>query len=259
MGKTAQLSLGLIFLLALALALSSINKQHAPPVDSAIAGPLEDAQAAEKRDDKATAIPIYRSLAEKGDVGAQKRLGFFYEIGWGVERDWLEAAKWLSKALEAGDEAAAGRLGFIGRNWRFMHAGSQPPPIVFELIEKAAKKGNDTAQFSLGAMNYPIGDLSFDETKGNLHEALIWYRRAAEQGDIDSQIALALAYADGIGVPQDYIEAHKWYNLAASRVQYADMRNDFIERRDALARMMTPAQIAKAQKLAREWKPTAGR
>ncbi len=39
------------------------------------AGPLEDAEAATRRDDYATAIPIYRSLAEKGDVGAQKRLG----------------------------------------------------------------------------------------------------------------------------------------------------------------------------------------
>src|SRR5215468_11248734 len=63
-------------------------------VGTALAGPVEDAKAAEKRDDYETAIPIYRSLAEKGDVGAQKRLGYFYEIGLGVKPDWLEAAKW---------------------------------------------------------------------------------------------------------------------------------------------------------------------
>jgi uncharacterized protein len=57
------------------------------------AGPLEDAEAATRRDDFATAIPIYRSLAEKGDVSAQKRLGFFYQNGVGVKRDWVESAK----------------------------------------------------------------------------------------------------------------------------------------------------------------------
>jgi hypothetical protein len=32
-----------------------------------------------------------------------------------------------------------------------------------------------------------------------------------------------------------------------------------VEERDQLAQSMTPAQIAQAKKLAREWKPTAGR
>ena len=50
---------------------------------AARAGPMEDAEAADRKDDYATAIPIYRSLAEKGNVSAQKRLGFFYEIGVG--------------------------------------------------------------------------------------------------------------------------------------------------------------------------------
>ena len=44
---------------------------------AARAGPLEDAEAADRKDEYATAIPIYRSLAEKGDVSAQMRLGFF--------------------------------------------------------------------------------------------------------------------------------------------------------------------------------------
>jgi TPR repeat protein len=188
------------------------------------ASPLEDAVAAERRDDHATAIPIYRSLAEKGNSAAMTRLGYFYEIGWGVKRDWLEAAKWYSKAFEAGDESAAGSLGFIGRNWRTMYRTSDIDPTLYELVEKAAKKGNATAQFSLGVMYYPgLGASSswfspfFDDSKANLQEALIWYRHAAEQGDFDSQVVLGTAYEDGIGVPQDYVEAHKWYNLAAPR------------------------------------------
>jgi uncharacterized protein len=124
------------------------------------------------------------------------------------------------------------------------------------LIEKVAKSGSSVAQISLGVMNYPIGDVAFDQNKGDLGEALIWYRRAADQGDIDSQLVLGLAYSDGLGLPQDFVEAHKWYNLAASRVGYADMRADFMKRRDELAARMTASQIAEARKLARDWRAT---
>jgi TPR repeat protein len=223
---------------------------------SAAADPLEDAVAAERRDDCATAVPIYRALAVKGLVEAYKRLGYFSEIGYCGKRDWLEAAKWYGKAIAAGDESSAGSLSHIGRNWRFMYRNTPMDPIIYELIEKAAKNGIAVAQFSLGVMNYPIGDPTFDERNGNLSEALTWYRRAADQGDVDSQVALGLAYSDGIGVPQDYVEAHKWFNVAAPRTKYGDMRIIIMKRRDDLALKMTPTQIAEAQRLAREWNPT---
>lgn len=168
-----------------------------------------------------------------------------------------EAAKWYGKAVDAGDKDAAKSLGFIGRQWRYMYFGVPLDPIIYKLVEKAATNGSIVAQFSLGVMNYPIGDTAFDpETKNsNLNEALIWYRRAAEQGDHDSQIALAIAYATGLGVLQDFVDAHRWYNLAAQNSVYSDIRVSVIKSRDELALKMTPAQIAEAQKLARQWRP----
>ena len=47
---------------------------------AAYAGTLEDAEKAVRKGDYATAIPMYRSLAEKGDVSAQMRLGFFMRV-----------------------------------------------------------------------------------------------------------------------------------------------------------------------------------
>ena len=61
-------------------------------------------------------------------------------------------------------------------------------------------------------------------------------------------------YGHGRGVPQNYAEAHKWANLAASRSQ-GEALESFAKTRVALAERMTPAQIAEAQRLAREWKP----
>ena len=62
-------------------------------------------------------------------------------------------------------------------------------------------------------------------------------------------------YSKGQGVPQDYVQAHMWYNLAASRLPPGKDRDDSVKNRDIAAEKMTPAQIAEAQRLAREWKP----
>ena len=59
-------------------------------------------------------------------------------------------------------------------------------------------------------------------------------------------------YCSGEGVPQDDVEAHRWLNLAASRVT-GDAKKRYAEGQDALRARMTSAQIAEAQRLAGEW------
>ena len=88
-------------------------------------------------------------------------------------------------------------------------------------------------------------------------EAVRWFRQAAEQGDATAQVALGLMYDQGEGVPQDYVQAHKWVNLAASRFSSAEreLRDMAVQARNRVASKMTPAQIAEAQRLAREWQP----
>ena len=55
-------------------------------------------------------------------------------------------------------------------------------------------------------------------------------------------------YVNGEGVPQDYVQAHMWFNLAAAQGNAKAVGN-----RDIAAKKMTPAQIAEAQQLARDW------
>ena len=57
---------------------------------TAIAGPIEDGEAARDRKDYATALRLFRSLAEQGDATAQEHLGVMYENGLGVP-GWLFA------------------------------------------------------------------------------------------------------------------------------------------------------------------------
>ncbi len=86
----------------------------------------------------------------------------------------------------------------------------------------------------------------------NQNEAVKWYRLAADKGHAQAQVNLGLLYDQGNGVPQDFVYAYMWFNLAASNGARMAIKN-----RDALAPRMTQGQIAEAQKFSREWKPVA--
>ncbi len=105
-----------------------------------------------------------------------------------------------------------------------------------------AEEGNAIVQYFLGLM-YKHGRGVPQDYK----TAAKWYALSAEQGDKDSQYNLGVMYGNGQGVLQDYARAHMWINLAASNGQKIA-----IESRDSITKLMTPAQIDKAQDLARE-------
>ncbi len=58
-------------------------------------------------------------------------------------------------------------------------------------------------------------------------------------------------HANGVGVPQDRIQAHMWFSLAADQGDTHAAMNRYFA-----AAKMTPDQIAEALRLAREWKAT---
>ena len=99
--------------------------------------------------------------------------------------------------------------------------------------------------------DYAAGQRAWDA--GRPDEALAQWRAAADAGDRRAMLALGRLYAQGLGAPQDYVEAHKWFNLAVSRGEMAA-----VGERDALAAKMTPQQVAAAQELARSWRPGGG-
>ena len=84
---------------------------------------------------------------------------------------------------------------------------------------------------------------------GRPAEALAQWRAAAKTEDARAMLALGLAYVKGLGVPQDYVEAHKWLNLAAARGNA-----EAAAERGALAEKMTTDEQAVARRLARAWR-----
>lgn len=57
--------------------------------------------------DYAAALPELELLAEQGSVVAARLLVITYQHGRGVEPNYEEAARWLARAAELGDERAA--------------------------------------------------------------------------------------------------------------------------------------------------------
>jgi len=116
---------------------------------------------------------------------------------------------------------------------------------ALRIMREHAEQGEAKAQSVLGFM--------YDNGQGVAQDyaaAVRWYRKAAEQGNIDAQTNLGGMYHEGQGVTRNFVLAHMWLNLAAAKGQKLAR-----EARDLLIEEMTPAQIAEAQKLAREWKP----
>ncbi len=110
-------------------------------------------------------------------------------------------------------------------------------------LRPLAEQGLAEAQSNFGVM--------YDTGRGvpqDDDEAAKWYRKGAEQNLPGAQENLGVFYARGRGVPQNYVQALLWLNLAAEQGS-----KDAIKNRDIIAKRVTPAQIAEAQKLAREW------
>ena len=77
-------------------------------------------------------------------------------------------------------------------------------------------------------------------------------RACAEAGGTEAQNNLGVMYGTGAGVPQDYVQADMWFNVAVAQSSGED-RDWRVRNRDIIAAKMTAEQIAEAQRLAREW------
>ena len=169
--------------------------------------------------------------------------------GQGVPHDDLEAADWSRKAAaEQGDGTGEAWLGFS----YFVGFGGVPEDLAEAMrwYRKAAKQGNAAGEEGLGTMFAGGMIVQHDD-----EQAAMWFRKAAQQGDAAAQHDLGAAYNDaGAGVPKYHVLAYMWQSLASTSEFNVGLSAR--SARDGLAKQMTPDQIAEAQRMAREWKPT---
>ena len=143
------------------------------------AGPFEDGLAAYNRGDYATALQVWRPLAEQGDARAQFNLSFMYEDGRGVSQNYAEAVKWYRRAALQGWALAEYSLGQMHRDGQ---AVPQDYAEAAKWYRKAAEQGNAYAQYSLGLMYHDgVG------APQDIVQAHMWFDLAAAQGNVMAQ------------------------------------------------------------------------
>src|SRR6185295_3269089 len=119
-------------------------------------------------------------------------------------------------------------------------------PLRERLLERA-QKGDAEAQFDL-AKNYETGRIGLPR---DLAKAKHWYLEAASRAEPFAEASLGILFNFGKGVERDYFEAYMWYERAASHLTGAD-RDSVIELQDRITGKLTPDQIQKAKRIAKE-------
>ena len=91
----------------------------------ASAEPFEDGTAAYERGEYATALKLWRPLANQGNAAAQVALGVMYYNGQDVPQDYAEAVKWFRLAANQGYAGAQSNLGVM-----YIHGRGVPQDYV---------------------------------------------------------------------------------------------------------------------------------
>lgn len=179
------------------------------------------------------AAKYYTLSAKQGFRRAQFQLGLMYIQGRGVTASRSEAAKWLKLSSEHSVQYPT--LSYLNQN--------DLQEVVFKLYKDLANEGHVGSQFEI-AYCYDIG-LCVEPSE---NDAIDWYTKAATNGHLYSQIALAnyyngrngelsikwltkaasqghilsqhdlgMHYLNGDGVEKSDAEAEKWFLEAAKK------------------------------------------
>jgi TPR repeat protein len=183
----------------------------------------------------------YEQAAAQGHPWAQFKLGALYDFGRGVPQDYVKARQWYERAAAQSNGMAQSNLGLM---YAYGYGVPQDYAKARQWFEKAAAQGDASAQNELGLLYSRGRGVPQDYTK-----ARQWYEKAAAQGLTEAQNELGLMHVNGRGVPQDDVRAYMWWSLAAGHSTDNDQKLA-AGYRDVIARSMTPAQIAEAQRFA---------
>lgn len=183
-----------------------------------------------------------RTAAANGDPRALLEIGNRYMDGRGIDRDYTKAADSYRIAAEKGYAPAQYRLGNFYEKGLGVARDLTKAKTYYQL---AAEQGNASAMHNLAVLFAAGTDGAPDNDS-----AALWFAKAAELGVKDSQFNLAVLSAKGMGVQQNLEESYKWFALAANAGD-----KDAGQKRDEVAKAMSPEQLQRARAAVELWKP----
>ena len=147
--------------------------------------------------------------AEAGHIKAMCGLGYLYYKGKGGEKDYAKANAWTLRSAEGGYADAAFNMGLF-----YMHGAgvNKDLAIAREWYEKSARLGNLN-----GMTNYGVYLIDGIGGKMNKAEGLRWLHCAAARGSEPAAYSLGQNYRLGETITKDLNEAARWYAVAARK------------------------------------------
>jgi TPR repeat protein len=168
-------------------------------------GPLDDYNAGNYQ----KAFQGFLPLAQQGDRIAEYHVGYMYEHGQGVKKDYVTALSWLKKSADVGYADAQFETGYMYDNGLGI---AQDYQEAYRWYKEAADQGNTMAINNIGWMCQQGNGVPRDYKR-----AMEWYLKASKRGNGTASTNIGQMYLNGFGVPQDQAEGIKWYKTASDQ------------------------------------------
>ncbi len=156
---------------------------------------------------KPAEIDLYRYLAERGNIYAQVKMGYFYLHGKGVQSNRNQAIQYFKEAAQVEYSDAQKALGLL----YYDSKDYQQSVYWFQL---AAWQGDNEAQLKLANLL-----LSGKGIPKDVEEGIKWLQKSAAQANVSAQFQLGELYQAGILTTRDLIQSLIWYKIAYATCQ----------------------------------------
>lgn len=163
------------------------------------------------------AFRLIESLAQGGDPDAMGTLGWFTEVGIGVQADPQLAFSLYQKAAEGGDVLSCWN---VGHAYQQGLGPSPDPEQALAWYLRGAKQNEANCQRMVGIAYFHGEGVARDEAK-----AFSWFEKSARQGNPESQDWLGWLYEAGRGVPADPKQAFAWFQKSAAAGNPSGQKN----------------------------------
>ena len=189
-------------------AISLDSQEQTPAVPSDVEGPMKEALDAFNEGRHVKAIDIATRLADKGNPDALFLMGYAHETGRGLESSREKAIEFYKKSSDAGQKDATYRLAQILLNSKDKAEREQGR----KNLEEAALKDPANAGRILGEA-YLKGLI---DEKPNFDQAVVWWNKASEAGDVVSIMGMARLFEASKEFPDkvDYKKSLELYQKA---------------------------------------------
>lgn len=200
---------------------------------------------------------IIKELAKSGSPPSQNSLGCMYRDGNNVVKDHEEAKKWFRKAANLGNDE--GKINLA--DMLISEGRPEDKEEALALYMSAARRGNRNARIKMSRLitqdesdlaeevkndfkkllasedqriYYEYADLIMKITWNNEErsEALGWFEKSAESGNVYAMYRIALMYRDGTGPKRDTAKFMEWLKKAGenghvrSQIMLGDLYRD---------------------------------